>query len=94
MLLLRHPNAVPLPATRPVDVDTGLALVAPVLDRSRATGIGRDDAVAAVQSVIAFVLGHALAQAVTGGVAPGGRGSARYGTPGPRTVRGRGSPRR
>ncbi|GAA4495997.1 hypothetical protein GCM10023191_037360 [Actinoallomurus oryzae] len=64
-MLLRHPHAVPLLATQPVDVDTGMALAAPALDRSRAAGIGADDAVTAVQSVIVFVLGHALAQVGT-----------------------------
>jgi TetR/AcrR family transcriptional regulator, tetracycline repressor protein len=64
-MLLRHPHAVPLLATQPVDVDTGMALAAPVLDRSRAAGIGQDDAVTALQSVTVFVLGHALAQVGT-----------------------------
>lgn len=61
-MLLDHPHAVPLLATHPVDVDIGLALIAGVLDRFRSAGIAREQALTAVQSVIVYVLGHALAQ--------------------------------
>ncbi|MFC7385617.1 TetR/AcrR family transcriptional regulator C-terminal domain-containing protein [Sphaerisporangium rhizosphaerae] len=60
--LLAHPDAVPLLATHPVDVDTGLTLLAGLLERFAASGVARQDALTAVQSVGVYVLGHALAQ--------------------------------
>ena len=61
-MLLEHPRAVPLLATHPVDADTGTALLGPVLQRFGDAGIDQQDALVAVQSVVVYVLGHALAQ--------------------------------
>ena len=61
-MLLRHPRAVPLLATHPVTIETGLALIDGVLRRFDAAGIGRDQALTVVQSVTVYTLGHALAQ--------------------------------
>jgi AcrR family transcriptional regulator len=61
-VLLRHPRAVPLLATHPVTVETGLDAMAGVLDRFAAAGIGRERALTVVQSVAVFTLGRALAQ--------------------------------
>ncbi|SEL30658.1 TetR/AcrR family transcriptional regulator [Nonomuraea pusilla] len=63
--LLAHPHAVPLLATHPVDVETGTALLAGLLERFAASGIEPQDALLAVQSVGVYVLGHALAQVGT-----------------------------
>ncbi|MGJ6966642.1 TetR/AcrR family transcriptional regulator [Streptosporangium sp. G11] len=71
--LLAHPHAVPLLATHPVDVDTGLTLLTGLLDRFAAAGVPRDDALTAIQSVGVYVLGHALAQV---GTPPGTDGPA------------------
>jgi AcrR family transcriptional regulator len=64
-MLLGHPHAVPLLATHPVDIDIGLTLITGVLDRFHAAGITQEQALTAVQSVIVYVLGHALAQVGT-----------------------------
>jgi TetR/AcrR family tetracycline transcriptional repressor len=64
-MLLGHPNAVPLLATHPVDVELGLELLAGLLDRFAAAGIPLQDATTAIQSVGVYVLGHALAQVGT-----------------------------
>ncbi|MEU5564391.1 TetR/AcrR family transcriptional regulator [Micromonospora musae] len=64
-MLLNHPRAVPLLATHPMNVRTGLALIQVVLDRADAEGVPRPHALTAVQSVAVFVLGHALAQVGT-----------------------------
>jgi AcrR family transcriptional regulator len=64
-MLLAHPHAVPLLATHPVDVDTGLTLLSGLLDRFAAVGVDQQDALTAVQSVGVYVLGHALAQVGT-----------------------------
>lgn len=64
-MLLRHPHAVSLLATHPMDVDTGFALIQGVLARADADGVPQAQAVIAVQSVAVFVLGHALAQVGT-----------------------------
>lgn len=61
-MLLGHPNAVPLLATHPVDVDATVALLGGVLDRFAVAGVGREPALMVVQSVGVYVLGHALAQ--------------------------------
>lgn len=61
-VLLRHPRAVPLLATHPVTVESGLAAMAAVLDRFAAAGIDRDRALTVIQSAAVFTLGHALAQ--------------------------------
>jgi TetR/AcrR family tetracycline transcriptional repressor len=66
-VLLTHPRAVPLLATHPVTVETGLALMAGVLGAFEAAGVGRDRALTVVQSVVVFTLGHALAQVGSGG---------------------------
>ncbi|MER5651379.1 TetR family transcriptional regulator [Streptosporangium sp. NPDC002524] len=71
--LLLHPRAVPLLATHPVDVDTGLTLLAGLLDRFAAAGVPREGALTAIQSVGVYVLGHALAQV---GTPPGAAGPA------------------
>jgi TetR/AcrR family tetracycline transcriptional repressor len=63
--LLDHPRAVPLLATRPVDTEVGMGIVAGVLERFSAAGIGLEQATTAIQSVAVFVLGHALAQVGT-----------------------------
>jgi AcrR family transcriptional regulator len=64
-MLLDHPHAAPLLATHPVDVSAALPLVAGILDRFAAAGVGEDDATVALQSVGVYVLGHALAQTGT-----------------------------
>lgn len=61
-MLLAHPHAVPLLATHPVDVDSGLSLLADLLERFSAAGVERVAALTVVQSVGVYVLGHALAQ--------------------------------
>ncbi|MEE6262530.1 TetR/AcrR family transcriptional regulator C-terminal domain-containing protein [Plantactinospora sonchi] len=61
-MLLRHPNAVPLLATHPMDVDAGLKLVDGLLARFSDAGVPQAEWLTAVQSVIVYVLGHALAQ--------------------------------
>jgi AcrR family transcriptional regulator len=61
-MLLVHPRAVPLLATHPVDIDTGIALMSGLLGRFSDSGIPQRDAVTAIQSVGVYVLGHALAQ--------------------------------
>jgi TetR/AcrR family tetracycline transcriptional repressor len=66
--LLAHPRAMSLVATRPVDPETGLRLVTPVLERLRDAGFDDDRALLAIQSVGAFTIGHVLAQ--TGGGEP------------------------
>lgn len=65
-VLLRHPRAVPLLATHPVSIDTGLALMNGVLARFAAEGIAQERALTVLQSVGVFTLGHALAQTGTG----------------------------
>ncbi|NRQ30757.1 serine hydrolase [Nonomuraea sp. NN258] len=71
-VLLAHPNAVPLLATHPVDVDLGLRLLTGLLTRFEAGGVAQSDALTAVQSVGVYVLGHALAQVgTTPGTTPG-----------------------
>lgn len=69
-VLLGHPRAVPLLATHPVTVDTGLALMAGVLGTFDAAGIDRERALIVVQSVVVFTLGHALAQVGAKGELP------------------------
>ena len=66
--LLAHPRAMSLVATRPVDPETGLRLVTPVLEPLRDAGFDDDRAFLAIQSVGAFTIGHVLAQ--TGGGEP------------------------
>lgn len=61
-VLLAHPNAVPLLATHPVDVDLGMKLLTGLLARFEAAGVPSGEALTAVQSVGVYVLGHALAQ--------------------------------
>ncbi|WP_433203866.1 TetR/AcrR family transcriptional regulator [Dactylosporangium sp. CS-047395] len=61
-MLLRHPRAVALLATHPVDAERGRALIAPLLTAFAADGIDDERAVTIVQSVAVFTLGHALAQ--------------------------------
>ena len=61
--LLAHPRAVPLVATRPLDPATGMRLVSPVLPLLRSAGFADAEAFLAIQSVAAFTIGHALAQA-------------------------------
>jgi hypothetical protein len=84
-MLLRHPRAVPLLATHPVDQALGLALLRPVLDGFDAAGESREDALTVVQSVGVFVLGHALAQvgAPPGSDASGPLGEAPVSDPDP-----------
>jgi TetR/AcrR family transcriptional regulator, tetracycline repressor protein len=69
-VLLDHPRAVPLLATHPVTIDTGLALMAGVLGAFDAAGVDRDRALTVVQSVVVFTLGHALAQVGPDGELP------------------------
>ncbi|SDI97269.1 regulatory protein, tetR family [Nonomuraea jiangxiensis] len=64
-VLLAHPNAVPLLATHPVDVELGLRLLTELLSAFEAGGVAQADALTAVQSVGVYVLGHALAQVGT-----------------------------
>jgi hypothetical protein len=48
-----------------VDTEVGMGIVAGVLERFSAAGIGLEQATTAIQSVAVFVLGHALAQVGT-----------------------------
>jgi AcrR family transcriptional regulator len=68
--LLAHPRAMPLVATRPVDPETGLRLVAPLLEPLREAGFDEERVFLAIQSVAVFVIGHVLAQTGAGGPAP------------------------
>jgi TetR/AcrR family tetracycline transcriptional repressor len=61
-MLLAHPQAVPLLATHPVDIDRGLELLAGLLGTFERAGIGPHDATTAIQSIAVYILGHALAQ--------------------------------
>jgi TetR/AcrR family tetracycline transcriptional repressor len=61
-MLLRHPRAVALLATHPLDPERGRTLIAPLLAGFAEAGIGDERAVTIVQSVAVFTLGHALAQ--------------------------------
>jgi TetR/AcrR family tetracycline transcriptional repressor len=61
-MLLRHPRAVALLATHPVDPERGRTLIEPLLAGFAQAGIDDDRAVTIVQSVVVFTLGHALAQ--------------------------------
>lgn len=72
-MLLDHPNAVPLMATHPVNVETAVPQMAGVLRSFTAAGIELDDALITIQSVGVYVLGHALAQV---GVSPGAQAPA------------------
>ncbi|MFC4013326.1 TetR family transcriptional regulator [Nonomuraea purpurea] len=76
-VLLAHPQAVPLLATHPVDVDLGIELLTELLTRFEAVGIARCEAITAVQSVTVYVLGHALAQVGTP-PAPGDEAAAAF----------------
>ncbi|GAA3452998.1 hypothetical protein GCM10018962_48310 [Dactylosporangium matsuzakiense] len=67
-MLLRHPRAVALLATHPVDERRGRELIAPLLTAFAEAGVGDERAVTIVQSVAVFTLGHALAQ--VGGAPP------------------------
>lgn len=64
--LQAHPRAVPIVATRPLDPETGRRVVDPVLGPLLAGGFAEATAFLAIQSVAAFVIGHALAEAGAG----------------------------
>ena len=66
--LLAHPRAVPLLATRPLDPETGLRLVGPLMGPLLAAGFDDERALLAIQSVAVFTIGHALAE--TGAASP------------------------
>ncbi|MEU6237935.1 TetR family transcriptional regulator [Kitasatospora sp. NPDC047058] len=70
-MLLEHPNAVPLLATHPVDPDTAVPVLAVLLERFDAAGVGQEEALIRIQSVGVYTLGHALAQVGTRGAAEG-----------------------
>jgi AcrR family transcriptional regulator len=67
-MLLRHPRAVALLATHPLDEERGRVLVAPLLEAFARAGFEPALAVTIVQSVAVFTLGHALAH--VGGAPP------------------------
>lgn len=64
--LRAHPRAVPLLATRPLDPETGMRLVGPLLGPLVAAGFAEEDAYLAIQSVAVFTIGHALAETGAG----------------------------
>lgn len=64
--LQAHPRAVPIVATRPLDPEAGRRFIGPVLGPLLAGGFAEATAFLAIQSVAAFVIGHALAEAGAG----------------------------
>lgn len=58
--LVAHPSALPLFATRPAVTPSSLAHVDRGLAVLRRAGFGIDDAISAFQTVVTFVVGHAL----------------------------------
>ena len=58
--LLGHPNALPLFATRPAVTPAAIAHVEGGLAELRRAGFSGDDALGALQVLVAFVVGHTL----------------------------------
>lgn len=61
-VLLAHPRAVPIFATRPAVTRASLRHVEAALAVLRGAGLDARDAVSAFQVLVAFVVGHALAE--------------------------------
>jgi TetR/AcrR family transcriptional regulator, tetracycline repressor protein len=55
-----HPNALPLFATRPAVTPASIAHVETVLDVLRTAGFAADDALSALQVLVAYVVGHTV----------------------------------
>lgn len=70
-MLMRHPHAVALLATHPLDPERGREMVAGLLEDFGRAGIDEGRATTIVQSVAVFTLGHALAQVGGEPPAPG-----------------------
>lgn len=60
-VLRAHPNALPIFATRPAVTPASIARVEEVLDILRTAGFSGDDSLSALQVLLAFVVGHAVA---------------------------------
>jgi len=60
-VLRAHPNALPIFATRPAVTPASIAHVEAVLDILRTAGFAGDDALSAMQVLVAFVVGHTVA---------------------------------
>jgi AcrR family transcriptional regulator len=61
-VLLAHPNTLPLFATRPAVTPASIAQVETVLDRLRGASFTSREALATLQVLIAFVVGHTIAR--------------------------------
>jgi AcrR family transcriptional regulator len=59
-VLVAHPRALPIFATRPAATAESLRHVERGLRLLRDAGFGADDAISALQTVVTFVVGHAL----------------------------------
>ncbi|MDP3274777.1 MAG: TetR/AcrR family transcriptional regulator C-terminal domain-containing protein [Deltaproteobacteria bacterium] len=59
-VLRAHPNALPVFATRPAVTDRALVQVEEVLEILRSAGFSVTDSLFAMQSVLAFVIGHTV----------------------------------
>src|SRR5262245_38417780 len=59
-VLRAHPNTLPIFATRPAVTPASLAHVEEVLDILRTGGFSADDALSAVQVLLAFIVGHTV----------------------------------
>jgi AcrR family transcriptional regulator len=60
--LLRHPNAVPLVAMRPVTGESTIALVETALDEMNTLGFAPSDGRMFLNVAVAFIVGHASAE--------------------------------
>jgi AcrR family transcriptional regulator len=60
-----HPNALPLFATRPAVTPASIAHVEEVLDVLRTAGFSADQALSAMEVLVAFVVGHSTAAYAT-----------------------------
>jgi AcrR family transcriptional regulator len=58
--LCAHPNALPMFATRPAVTPASIAHVETALDVLRSAGFTADDALSALQVLVAYVVGHAV----------------------------------
>lgn len=61
-VLLSHPHAVPIFATRPAVTHASLRHVEAALSLLRDAGLGARDSVSAFQVLVTFIVGHALAE--------------------------------
>lgn len=58
--LRRHPNAIPLFASRPAVTPASIAYVEEVLGVLRDAGLDPNDALATLQTMVAYVVGHSV----------------------------------